>query len=114
MAIYTFGDIKKLLERIAGDERFIEIQTLENNKLQVKLNRVKHELQRVIRAGGAEISWAQELLDKITEGEVIGAEEEEEEDYPDVRQCPTCGMYSEGFHDKCQNCGLYFDNREGE
>ena len=48
-----------------SDEDFIEALTTENCKLQAQVNLVKHELRRVIKANGAEPSWAQELLDRI-------------------------------------------------
>jgi hypothetical protein len=65
MTTYTIDDIKNLLDNMDKTEVFIENLVRENSYLTGKLNRVEHELQRVIKSGGAEPSWAQELLDKI-------------------------------------------------
>lgn len=43
---------------------------------------------------------------------IINTMQKEEND--SFRQCPACGMYSEGYHNKCQNCGLYFDDKDGK
>jgi|WetSurSiteA1Bulk_404760.scaffolds.fasta_scaffold17078_5 hypothetical protein len=65
MENYSFDDIKKLLERIDGDEKFIEMQTQENSKLQARLNRIKNELRKISKTGGAFGEWANKLLEEI-------------------------------------------------
>jgi len=67
MITYTIDDIKNLLDNVNKNEIFIENLIKENSHLTAHLNRVRHELKRVIKAGGAEVSWAEELLDKIKE-----------------------------------------------
>lgn len=47
------------------DEELMKHLESENIAFKARINLVKHELQRVIKAGGAEPSWAQELLDKL-------------------------------------------------
>lgn len=67
MATYTLDDIIKLLVRIDGDEKFIEMQTQENSKLQTKLNRATNELKKMVKTGGGFGEWAQRLLDYMDE-----------------------------------------------